>query len=365
MRAAGLKALLALLLAALPAAPQTVRFRVRETAGLRRFSYPVRATAAGRSIPLPARLLENGKAVPAQFTTLADGRIDIDFNASLGPWESREYQVQAGAGTPAADKGVTVERLNRTFAVRHGVEFDVPENLTGFLNEVRGGKVSYVRAGSAGLALKYRDGVEPHAVEATGEIVKRGPLVAGLGFESRDRGVKSSVRMDFPRSKSWVEVRWTVEDPQQRVSGLSADVNLLIEGPPGLVDLGANNTVYAALKSGQEIALESMPPAVDPRGWLVSLGGQPYAAGSKTRAEGWAHVMDQQRATAIAVAGFGEGARDRIQVSDTGRVLIRRDFLGTGDRSLHFWLHFVTMPVQVGAATSPQAMQNPLQVEWE
>jgi len=35
------------------------------------------------------------------------------------------------------------------------------------------------------------------------------------------------------------------------------------------------------------------------------------------------------------------------------------------ERSLHFWLHFVTMPVQVGAAISPQAMQNPLRVEWD
>ena len=51
--------------------------------------------------------------------------------------------------------------------------------------------------------------------------------------------------------------------------------------------------------------------------------------------------------------------------SSYGRLVIRRDFLRGGERSLHFWLHFVTMPVQVGAATSPQAMQNPLRVEWD
>jgi hypothetical protein len=27
-------------------------------------------------------------------------------------------------------------------------------------------------------------------------------------------------------------------------------------------------------------------------------------------------------------------------------------------------LHFVNRPVQVGAATSPRSMQNPLQVDW-
>jgi hypothetical protein len=34
-----------------------------------------------------------------------------------------------------------------------------------------------------------------------------------------------------------------------------------------------------------------------------------------------------------------------------------------GAKRLAFWLHFVGMPVQVGAATSPQAMLAPLQVE--
>jgi len=35
------------------------------------------------------------------------------------------------------------------------------------------------------------------------------------------------------------------------------------------------------------------------------------------------------------------------------------------ERYLHFWLHFVGMPVQLGAATSPQAILNPLRVEWQ
>ena len=32
-------------------------------------------------------------------------------------------------------------------------------------------------------------------------------------------------------------------------------------------------------------------------------------------------------------------------------------------KSLRFWLHFVTTPVQVGAVTSPQSMLAPLEVE--
>ena len=51
-------------------------------------------------------------------------------------------------------------------------------------------------------------------------------------------------------------MRWTVEDPERRVSAMTADLNLLVEGPPTLVDF-ANNTVCAALKRGQRIQLSA------------------------------------------------------------------------------------------------------------
>ena len=39
--------------------------------------------------------------------------------------------------------------------------------------------------------------------------------------------------------------------------------------------------------------------------------------------------------------------------------------MGGERKVLRFWLHFVSMPVQVGAATSPQSMQSPLVIDWE
>src|SRR5882762_9329651 len=81
---------------------QGARFRARETAGLRRFSFPVRASwvgqAVGQAVRLPAQLLENDKPVPAQFTALGDGAVDVDFNVSMGPWETREYRLEPGSG---------------------------------------------------------------------------------------------------------------------------------------------------------------------------------------------------------------------------------------------------------------------------
>jgi hypothetical protein len=79
--------------------------------------------------------------------------------------------------------------------------------------------------------------------------------------------------------------------------------------------------------------------------------------------------MDESRCTAVAVARFGRESRDRIEVEADGRVRICREFAGTvaapaaGPKALTCWFHFVPMPVQVGAATSPQATLAPLEVE--
>ena len=92
---------------------------------------------------------------------------------------------------------------------------------------------------------------------------------------------------------------------------------------------------------GKRIVLAAAPPDAAAPAWFVPLDGQPDAGGQKSRAEGWAHVIDQQRATAIAVAEFGAETRDRIEVTADGHLLIHRDFVRGGERTLHFWMHFV------------------------
>jgi hypothetical protein len=356
------------------------KFRVHETAGMRRFGYPVRAAFPAAKSASSLRLLENGKLIPAQFTPLEDGRVEIDFNVSHAPHETKEYVVEEGASSAPAP-GISIESTATSFQVRHssGLVFDVPRNLIGLLNAVRTPRTSYLRPGSVGLVLNYKDDIEYRAggighwgVPTRARILKPGPLVCAVRFESEEglrgnRTVKSAVEMEFPRSKSWVEVRWTVEDPERLVSGMTADINLNLEGEPALVDFGAGSYVYATLRKNQMAALLSDVPRAGPPQWSIALDDQLYAAGNGP-AEGWAHAMDKQKAIAVAVAGFAEispARRDRIQVSADGRLRIQRDWTSGGVRTLNFWLHFVGMPVQVGAATSPQSMQSPLRVEWE
>jgi hypothetical protein len=176
----------------------------------------------------------------------------------------------------------------------------------------------------------------------------------------------------------------TVEDPSGIVAGLEFDLSLLIEGSPTLVDFGAGSMVYGQIQGAERMELvagraigETEPASGS--GWTVLKGtgtNPPVTASSAAEshrpAEGWAHVMDSRRCSALAIAEFGrKGARDRISVGADGRARLSRDFsVGSGEpprgpKSLTFWLHFVPMPVQVGAATSPQSMLTPLRVDWD
>src|SRR5262249_17852919 len=179
------------------------------------------------------------------------------------------------------------------------------------------------------------------------------------------RSVKSVVEMEFPRSKSWVQVTWEVDDPGGEVVEMGADLNLNVQGEPTLVDLGAGALVYAALKKGQTGALRSGSEAK----WETLLGSpgslKPYVVGGReaAKAEGWVHVMDRQRCTAAAVADFAAaGQPAEIVVDADGRLQLGKHFGPAGARKITLWFHFVGMPVHVGAATSPQAMLAPLQV---
>jgi hypothetical protein len=389
-------------LAAQPATTQQVQITVAEPAGIRRFGYPV-ATVLELPEPVPAvthfRLLEQGKPVVAQFRPHGDTRggiraVSLDFNVNHAPLESRQYLVEYGPRVepgPEPKAGLRVEITADDYRINHpgGLQFVVPRHLLGLLRQVRTGKMEYLHADSPGLFLRYKDdihfragGVGPDGVPTVGQVTKEGPLAVTLRFEGTEalrgnRSVTSAVELDFPVSKSWVRVRWEVDDPEGYIGGLGADLALNIEGEPTLVDFGAGSLVYAALRRGEVAMLRggSLEPAAPP--WQALVGPvehpRPYvvaAAGTRTpAAEGWAHVMDRQRATAVAVAGFADPRQEAdLTIDAGGRLRLWKQFAQSGSaaprgmKKMTFWLHFVGMPVQVGAATSPQAMLAPLAV---
>jgi hypothetical protein len=379
-----------------PASVQRLTVSVAETAGIRRFGYPVSVVL---SLPHSVkdaqhfRLLEEGKPIAAQFRPHGDNAeglrtVSLDFNVNHAPLETREYVVEFGPSVEASPEpkgGMSVETTADEFRVVHSsdLQFVVPRNLLGLLRQVKTAKTEYLRPDSFGLVIRSRDAMDfragtigPDGAASTGRVVKSGPLATSLRFEStealgRNRSIKSVVEMEFPRSKSWVQVTWEVDDPNGFIEGLGADLNLNVQGEPTLVDFGAGSLVYAALKKGQTAALRSSSSAT----WETLLGPsgslKPYVVGGRdpVKAEGWAHVMDQQRCTAAAVADFAAGGQEaEIAVDTDGRMKLGKHFAPggaappAGAKKITFWLHFVGMPVHVGAATSPQAMLAPLRV---
>jgi hypothetical protein len=389
--------------AAEPAGVHRLEVVVQESAGIRRFGYPVTVI-----LPLAEpvgdvrrfRLLEKGKPVVAQFRPHGDTRqgihkVSLDFNASHAPRETRTYVVEYGPKVepgPTPSRGMKVVVEDDQFRVVHSpaLQFVVPRNLLGLLRGVKTAATDYLRPDSAGLLIRYKDdilfragGLGSFGEPTVARIVKQGPLASTLRFETTEalrggRSVASAVTLDFPLSKSWVKVTWTVDDPQGLVAGLGADLNLHVRGELALVDFGAGSYVYAHLGKGQTALLRALEPRrkrnrkVPAWETLVGRTGalKPYVVGEETAAEGWAHVMDKERCTAVALAEFtGEKGEAEIAIDAGGRLRVWKHFVlkgqdpPAGRKTITFWLHFVSMPVQVGAVTSPQAMLAPLQVK--
>jgi hypothetical protein len=191
-----------------------------------------------------------------------------------------------------------------------------------------------------------------------------------------EQKVRSIVEIEVPSSKSWEQVTWTVEERSAQVAGLSAERTCKLQGEPVLIDFGAGSSVYTTLKATELASFQSFGidgPGVswkistETAGELCPLAVMPRSMPS--RPEGWAHVMDRQQATAVALAEFDRPGRDaRIVVDGAGHLTIGRD-LGRNPpqpasrKSLKPWPHFVSMPVPIGALTSPQSMMTPPIVE--
>jgi hypothetical protein len=381
---------------------KTRTFHLKETAGLRRFGYPVHTILPPDLTGPNFRLEKEGKPIQAQFRKV-EGQGDkvefaLDFIASPGPLDKETYTVRSGESIEAGPEpkgGMRVEHVEGSFVVSNGsaLTFKVADPLGTFLQSVTNAKLEFIgkplgfmigdKRGERRPIGSPISGLRPEP-PLKGVLTRQGPMAIGLRFEGatnvRDAPVTSVVEMTFPISKSWVEVLWTMHDPADGVGAIDVGTGLELEGVPVLVDLGASNTVYSPLREKEVLQLTAgsapgLPPPDGP--WEVSKGiGQtfsPFArAASKDSppAEGWAHLMDKSRCTAFAVADFGRSSRDDIVCSSSGALILRRRFAKPGTASgktaktVRFWLHFVSMPVQVGAATSPQAMLAPLSVEW-
>jgi hypothetical protein len=362
--------------------PAQIALHVSEPGGIRRTVFPVNAR-----VPFPRGVLHDsshahlvlGQAeVPSQMTSGSrwpDGSVqwlDVDFNASLDAMASQDYAVEFGDDIHATPpRGLTMTE-------------EAGSILIGNIRLNRSGApllaaVTYrdeaIAVGRNGLVVTDLSGNRHELSAADGlqvEIVKRGPLYVQVRYSGTplDRDARATFVLDveMPNSKSWVRLSAQVDDPARRVRDIAFDIPLALGSFPWVWDFGTTRWTYGQLRNATDAVTLTDTRQASGTAWTVSAGPAGHAQIVETSAPDratfnrWGHVQGAKEAVAFAI-------EQPVRHDGTTRVT----FEGSGQTSFIFAPrvpetrhelavveHFVSTPVQIGAATSPAAILAPL-----
>ena len=363
-----------------------VKVQVRETLGIRRFGYPVTAV-----IPLPpggiqttkqVRLANaDGKPIPAQITASAkheDGslkQIEVDFNLSPGPLEESNLRLEYGIGVSAVEpkQGLTFSESEDAFQVS---AYTVRKDARPLIASVRYGR-EYLRPGGLGV-VAWRDGTELplHTAKRNWTVEKQGPFQVRLrcdgvyAAQGAAAELPFTLSVEFVSSKSWVGLRHAIKPaakPGEQIElGIVGDFKL--DGRL-LWDTDCSYWLYGVLEAG-----EQMHFATGMEGWSCRLGkvGQEllYArhAPENKRARGWGHFQEARENGNVIAFGFGGSATTgeySFKLGGDGKLLMRGTVAAaSAPVELDAFFHFIPVPTQHTARTSPSAMMSPLEVTY-
>jgi hypothetical protein len=364
--------------------------RVEEPAGIRRTSFPTRARLEIPAGRLPAvsfvRLEDDGSALPLQAAAISlwpDGSVrdlEIDFNLSMAPFESKSLELRYGAdtlGDTAEVRGLALtedEISVQSGRVRLGKSGSPLFLSIGYREELVG-------AGRNGVVVTDREGVDHDASEIEWgpvQVLKPGPLVVHLVYAGALTlgGATVPVRLDveMPSSKSWVKLTVTAEDPEGRVRDVGIATALALGAHPWSWDWGTSNATYGAFRDGEaSMVLTQTVDAPGEGSWLIRTGPRgeerPYeeSAPSSPVAAGSGHLQSGREAVAFAVEGIGVTLGElNVAFDGSGQTTFRFGAAEpNGSHRLALYQHYVSTPVSIGAATSPASILAPLSVSIE
>jgi hypothetical protein len=363
--------------------PQHIAIKVRETAGIRRFGYPVTAQL---SLPQGAlRKSENarlvsadGKALPAQFTTMSrhpDGsiaRLELDFNLSPGPLETAELKLEYGQGVTAleAKAGLTFAETDEAYRVS---AYTIRKDGKPLISSVKYGR-EYLQPGGLGVVAWI--GLEERPLEVEKQnwtIEKRGPFKVQLRCDGTYLGhaggadkLPFTLTLEFVSTKSWVGLRHSVKSAtaKDRVSlGIVGEFQM--EGRL-LWDTDVDYWLYGVLEAGEQMTFSQQEDS-----WLCRLGKgtQPTSYAANTlphrRAKGWGHFQESRENGNVVAFGFGGPASKGnywYSADGDGTLRMRCSPTDAEHSDLTGFFHFIPVPAQHTARTSPAAMMLPLEV---
>jgi hypothetical protein len=374
-----------------PAKTASVVVRVTEAAGIRRNEYPVRATLSLPQGALDgashARLKLAEADVTAQYTaasTWPDGSVrslDVDFNASFNPSETREYRVDYGpaiASTAPAGRGLSVVEADEAIQVgslrfnKRGAPLLLSAN---YRNE-------FIGKGSNGIAIVDANGVRHDLSTSTDlkvDLRKRGPLMVAIQY-SGTYATPFTLLLEMPNSKAWLKWTFEVTDTAKRVRSLEISTPFAFGAFPWLWDVATQNDSYGAFRGamdGVQFTQVIEPQSKGATGWHIDTRVQgamrpyetsstpgrpaPSGPGGQTIAKGWGHFQGPNIAVAFAIGSFGT-VPGTYTIGFDGQGQSTFTFAQTGNvttRRLVLYQHYVSTPVPIGAVTSPASMVNP------
>ena len=366
-------------------APASVSLHVTEVGGIRRTQFPVTAR-----IPFPQgalrdatniKLLLNQTEVamqPAAESLWPDGSVQwltVDLNATIGPEESQTYALQYGDGVKAEVVGRGLTVADEADGIQVG---NIRFNRSG---SPLVGSVKYreevIGSGVNGVVVTDAAGVERDLTMAEGlkvEVVKRGPLSVVLKYSGGmqlDAAARASfaVTVEMPNSKSWVKVSASVDDPARRVRGLGIHLPLVLGPLPWVWDFGTSRWTYGSMRAATDsVVMSDVVTTASSHEWTVTSGPkgreQTYETSRVDRATfgGWGHVQGAKEVVAYAIEGLkARPGTYRVRLDGAGQTSF--EFAPSTPQTRHeltVYTHFVSTPVQIGAATSPAAILSPL-----
>ena len=365
---------------------QSINLHVEETTGIRRTFYPVNAR-----VPFPqgglaradqVRLVFAGEEISAQYAAGSrwpDGSVQwltVDFNASIGPEETRSYRLEHGPGVGAeAGPGRGLALSEEADAIQVGrVRFS--KTAAPLLRSVRyrgeviaPGRNGFVIEDTGGTA--YELGGDPGVLF---EVIRGGPIYVELRYSGRVRledggEVPFEVTVEMPNSKSWVKVTASVDDAGRRLRELSFHSPLTLGAHPWVWDFGTDRWTYGSLRNEEaSVVLTNEVEVAGATAWRVDTGPKgrerTYETTGSTRpvVAGWGHLQGDTEIVAFAMDRFaGAPGTYRIALDGAGHASFHVAPAAPVTRHrLTVYQHFVGTPVQIGAATSPPSMLHPL-----
>ena len=369
-------------------APVIRVFHIRETAGIRRTTYPVTVTfqlpKGALADAQHARVMTNSAEVAAQFTARApweDGSVqtlDVDFAPNLDPEEDRRYELQFGPSvTPAAEvaRGLTV--VDQPDAIIVGnLKFSKSGSPQLASVSYRGEGIA--STGQNGLTVTDTNGRRLDLSKAQGarlEVVKGGPLMVMLHYTAalpidETTSVPVDLLLEMPSTKSWLKTTATVIDRFRKLKDIAIERPVRVVRIPGAVGFRHRHRQPTAYSRRRQTTSSSRrPPRRADRPAGRSRPDRPTSAGRSrcrqargTRSpRGWGHLQDAKAAVAFAFARFGRDAGTySIALSGGGQATsgslprARRASRRSCCTSISS-----PRPWQIGAATNAAAMLTP------